>query len=184
LCRRTLFDSIQENAAIETTHRINDQIRLSPIRVVDQEGKMLGVIPTSEAMRTAMDAGLDLVEVAPNERPPVCRIMDYGKFKYEQKRKAANSAKQHQVQLKEIRLRPKTGEHDIDFKVKQAREFLSHKDKVKFNVQFKGRENAHHDRGREMLASIIEQLQDISKVEKTPSMEGGRNMTAVLSPKA
>ncbi len=174
----------QENAAIETTHRINDQIRLSPIRVVDQEGKMLGVIPTSEAMRTAMDAGLDLVEVAPNERPPVCRIMDYGKFKYEQKRKAANSAKQHQVQLKEIRLRPKTGEHDIDFKVKQAREFLVHKDKVKFNVQFKGRENAHHDRGREMLASIIEQLQDVSKVEKTPSMEGGRNMTAVLSPKA
>ena len=108
----------------------------------------------------------------------------YGKFKYEQKRKAANSAKQHQVQLKEIRLRPKTGEHDIDFKVKQAREFLVHKDKVKFNVQFKGRENAHHDRGREMLASIIEQLQDVSKVEKTPSMEGGRNMTAVLSPKA
>ena len=145
---------------------------------------MLGVIPTSEAMRTAMDAGLDLVEVAPNERPPVCRIMDYGKFKYEQKRKAANSAKQHQVQLKEIRLRPKTGEHDIDFKVKQAREFLVHKDKVKFNVQFKGRENAHHDRGREMLAAIIEQLQDVSKVEKTPSMEGGRNMTAVLSPKA
>ena len=178
------FTQFQENAAIETTHRINDQIRLSPIRVVDQEGKMLGVIPTSEAMRTAMDSGLDLVEVAPNERPPVCRIMDYGKFKYEQKRKAANSAKQHQVQLKEIRLRPKTGEHDIDFKVKQAREFLVHKDKVKFNVQFKGRENAHHDRGREMLASIIEQLQDVSKVEKTPSMEGGRNMTAVLSPKA
>jgi translation initiation factor IF-3 len=178
------FSSLQEISAIETTHRINDQIRLSPIRVVDQDGKMLGVIPTSEALRTAADAGLDLVEVAPNERPPVCRIMDYGKFKYEQKRKAANSAKQHQVQLKEIRLRPKTGEHDIDFKVKQAREFLVHKDKVKFNVQFKGRENAHHDRGREMLASIIEQLQDISKVEKTPSMEGGRNMTAVLSPKA
>lgn len=180
---RATFDSRQENSTIETTHRINDQIRLSPIRVIDQDGKMLGVIPTSEAMRIAMEAVLDLVEVAPNERPPVCRIMDYGKFKYEQKRKAANSAKQHQVQLKEIRLRPKTGEHDIDFKVKQAREFLTHKDKVKFNVQFKGRENAHHDRGREMLASIIEQLQDISKVEKTPGMEGGRNMTAVLSPK-
>jgi translation initiation factor IF-3 len=173
-----------ELPAIDTTHRINEQIRLSPIRVVDHEGKMLGVIPTSEAQRLATDAGLDLVEVAPNERPPVCRIMDYGKFKYEQKRKASNSAKQHQVQLKEIRLRPKTGEHDIEFKVKQAREFLTHKDKVKFNVQFKGRENAHHERGREILAGIIEVLQDVSKVEKAPSMEGGRNMTAVLAPKA
>ena len=170
--------------AIETTHRINEQIRLSPIRVVDHEGKMLGVIPTSDAQRLAADAGLDLVEVAPNERPPVCRIMDYGKFKYEQKRKAAQSAKQHQVQLKEIRLRPKTGDHDIEFKVKQAREFLTHKDKVKFNVQFKGRENAHHERGREILAGIIETLQDVAKVEKTPSMEGGRNMTTVLAPKS
>ena len=110
--------------------------------------------------------------------------MDYGKFKYEQKRKAAVSAKQHQVQLKEIRLRPKTGEHDIDFKVKQARDFLVGKDKVKFNVQFKGRENAHHERGREILLAIIESLQDVAKIEKSPSMEGGRNMTAVLSPKA
>ena len=173
-----------ELPAIETTHRINEQIRLSPIRVVDHEGKMLGVIPTSEAQRQATDAGLDLVEVAPNERPPVCRIMDYGKFKYEQKRKAANSAKQHQVQLKEIRLRPKTGEHDIEFKVKQARDFLTGKDKVKFNVQFKGRENAHHERGREILVAIIDNLQDVAKVEKSPSMEGGRNMTAVLAPKA
>lgn len=169
--------------AIETTHRINDQIRLSPIRVVDQEGKMLGVIPTSEAQRLALEAGLDLVEVAPNERPPVCRIMDYGKFKYEQKKKHSSAVKTHQVQLKEIRLRPKTGDHDIEFKVKQAREFLSHKDKVKFNVQFKGRENAHHDRGKEMLAAIIDSLQDIAKVEKLPTMEGGRNMTAVLAPK-
>lgn len=165
-------------------HRINDQIRLSPVRVVDHEGKMLGVIPTSDALRTAFEVGLDLVEVAPNERPPVCRIMDYGKFKYEQKKKHANSAKQHQVQLKEIRLRPKTGEHDIDFKVKQAREFLTHKDKVKLNIIFRGRENAHHDRGREILAAIIAQLEDVAKVEKTPGLEGGRNMTAVLTPKA
>lgn len=168
---------------IETTHRINDQIRLSPIRVVDHEGKMLGVIPTSEALKTAADVGLDLVEVAPNERPPVCRIMDYGKFKYEQKRKHANSAKQHQVQLKEIRLRPKTGDHDIEFKVKQAREFLTHKDKVKLTVIFKGRENAHHERGREILDGIIQDLMEVSKVEKSPSMEGLRSMTAVLSPK-
>jgi translation initiation factor IF-3 len=176
-CRR-------EKAAIETSHRINEQIRLSPVRVVDQNGQMLGVIPTIEAQQKANEAGLDLVEVAPNERPPVCRIMDYGKFKYEQKKKHSNSTKSHQVQLKEIRLRPKTGEHDIDFKIKQAREFLSHKDKVKLNVIFRGRENAHHDRGREMLAQIISQLQDVSKIEKPPGLEGGRNMTAVLAPKA
>lgn len=154
------------------------------MRVVDQNGQMLGVIPTPDALRTAFDAGLDLVEVAPNERPPVCRIMDYGKFKYEQKKKHSSASKPHQVQLKEIRLRPKTGDHDIDFKVKQARDFLVHKDKVKLNVIFKGRENAHHDRGREMLAEIITALQDVSKIEKPPGLEGGRNMTAVLAPKA
>jgi translation initiation factor IF-3 len=145
---------------------------------------MLGVIPTSEAQRIALEAGLDLVEVAPNERPPVCRIMDYGKFKYEQKRKHANSAKTHQVQLKEIRLRPKIGEHDIEFKVKQAREFLTHKDKVKLNVIFRGRENAHHQRGRDMLVQIIDLLQDVAKVEKLPGLEGGRNMIAILAPKS
>lgn len=145
---------------------------------------MHGVIPTLDALQLARDAGLDLVEVSPNDRPPVCRIMDFGKFKYEQKKKHSTNAKQHQVQLKEVRLRPKTGEHDIDFKVKQAREFLTHKDKVKFTVIFRGRENAHHDRGREMLTEIIEQLQDVAKVEKTPGMEGGRSMTAVLTPKS
>jgi len=165
------------------SHRINEQIRLTPIRVVDQNGQMLGVIPTAEAMQLARDAGLDLVEVAPNERPPVCRILNFGKFKYEQKKKNQKGAKSHQTQLKEIRLRPKTGDHDIEFKMKQAREFLGEKDKVKLNVMFRGRENAHHDRGREMLLAIIAALQDIAKVEKSPSMEGGRNMTAVLSPK-
>jgi translation initiation factor IF-3 len=182
-CRSRSFSCHEESAAIDTTHRINDQIRLSPVRVVDQEGKMLGVIPTSEAMRLAYESGLDLVEVAPNERPPVCRIMDYGKFKYEQKKKHSNSTKQHQVQLKEIRLRPKTGDHDIDFKIKQARVFLAEKDKVKLNVIFRGRENAHHERGREMLAEIIQQLQDVGKVEKMPSLEGGRNMIAIIAPK-
>ena len=144
---------------------------------------MLGVIPTSEAQRHALDAGLDLVEVAPNERPPVCRIMDYGKFKYEQKKKHSTNQKAHQVQLKEIRLRPKIGEHDIEFKVKQARDFLAGKDKVKFNVIFRGRENAHHDRGRQMLQDIVTQLEDVSKVEKSPGLEGGRSMTLVLAPK-
>lgn len=165
------------------THRLNEQIRLSPIRVVDHNGQMLGVIPTAEALQIAREAGLDLVEVAPNERPPVCRILDFGKFKYEQKKKSQKSQKAHQTQIKEIRLRPKTGEHDIEFKMKRAREFLAERDKVKLNVVFRGRENAHHDRGREMLQGIIAALEDVAKVEKSPSMEGGRNMTAVLTPK-
>jgi translation initiation factor IF-3 len=144
---------------------------------------MLGVIPTQEALTLAQEAGLDLVEVAPNERPPVCRILDYGKFKYEQKKKQQKSAKTHQTQLKEIRLRPKTGDHDIQFKMKRARDFLQDRDKVKLNVFFRGRENAHHDRGREILEAIIQDLDDVAKVEKPPGMEGGRNMTAVLAPK-
>ncbi len=164
-------------------HRLNEQIRLSPVRVVDHHGEMLGIIPTAEALQIARDAGLDLVEVAPNERPPVCRILDYGKFKYEQKKKSQKNQKTHQTQVKEIRLRPKTGEHDIEFKMKRARQFLEARDKVKLNVMFRGRENAHHDRGREMLHQIIANLEDIAKVEKSPSMEGGRNMTAVLSPR-
>lgn len=164
-------------------YRLNEQIRLSPIRVVDHEGQMLGVIPTADALQIAREAGLDLVEVAPNERPPVCRILDYGKFKYEQKKRTQKTQKSHQTQIKEIRLRPKTGDHDIEFKMKRARTFLEERDKVKLNVFFRGRENAHHDRGREMLHEIIAQLEDIAKLEKPPGMEGGRNMTAVLAPK-
>ena len=165
----------------ESQQRINEQIRLTPIRVVDHEGNMLGVIPTAEAMNLAREAGLDLVEVAPNERPPVCRIMDYGKFKYQQKKKQSIKPP-HQMQIKEIRLRPKTGDHDIEFKVKRARDFLGHKDKVKINVLFRGRENAHHDRGREILDDVIAQLQDVAKIEKPPGMEG-RTMSTVLAPK-
>ncbi|MDA1014261.1 MAG: translation initiation factor IF-3 [Planctomycetota bacterium] len=165
-------------------YRLNLQIRITPVRVVDHEGNMLGVIPTSEAQELANEANLDLVEVAPTERPPVCRIMDYGKFKYEQsKRQSRNQKTAHQVQVKEIRLRPKTGNHDIEFKINKAREFLAHRDKVKVNIMFRGRENAHHERGREILGNVIAMLEDVAKVEKSPGMEGGRNMTAVLAPK-
>ncbi len=153
------------------------------MRAVDEDGEMLGIIPTSEALTRAHEIGLDLVEVAPGENPPVCRIMDYGKFKYEQKKKQQKNTKSHQVQLKEIRLRPKIGDHDIEFKMKRARQFLMEHDKVKLNVLFRGRENAHHDRGREVLLYIIQALDDVSKVEKTPGMEGGRSMSAVLTPK-
>ena len=174
-------NSLRNSTERAPSQRINEQIRLTPIRVVNYDGEMLGVIPTVEAMNLAREAGLDLVEVAPNERPPVCRIMDFGKFKYQQKKRQSGKPP-HQTQIKEIRLRPKTGDHDIEFKVKRARDFLSHKDKVKINIFFRGRENAHHDRGREVLDEVILQLQDVAKVEKPPGMEG-RTMSAVLAPK-
>ncbi len=165
----------------DQSHRINDQIRISPVRVVGVDGEMHGIIPTSQAQQMALEAGLDLVEVAPNVRPPVCRIMDYGKFKYEQqKKKKSNVGKQPEI--KEIRLRPKTGDHDIDFKIKQARGFLEHRHKVKVNVIFRGRENAHHERGREVIDEVIKLLADVAKVEKSPGMESGRQMSAVLTP--
>ncbi|MFP6766728.1 MAG: translation initiation factor IF-3 [Planctomycetaceae bacterium] len=164
-------------------HRINEQIRITPIRVVDQEGNVVGILPREEGLQIALEAGLDLVEVSPNDRPPVCRVMDYGKFKYDLKKRKTKGTKQHVVQVKEIRLRPKTGEHDIDFKIKRARRFLENRDKVKINVIFRGRENAHRDRGHEMLEEIIKILEDIAKVEKPPGMEGGRTMSTVLAPK-
>lgn len=161
--------------------RINEQIRITPIRVVGAEGAQLGIMPTDEAMSLARSEGLDLVEVAPNSRPPVCRIMDYGKFKYQQrKRKHKNHA--HQTKTKEIRLRPKIGEHDVDFKVKQARDFLGHKDKVRISMLFRGRENAHVDEGRKVVQSVIAKLDDVAKVESGPSQEG-RRIVCTLSPR-
>ncbi len=131
-------------------------------------------------MEMAREAQQDLVEVAPLERPPVCKIMDYGKFRYQQSHK--KQKKPHQQKLKEIRVRPKTGDHDIDTKVNQARKFLEHKDKVLVNVLFRGREMQHLDEGRRIIAGILEKLADVAKVEKAPSMEGKR-MTAMLAPK-
>jgi translation initiation factor IF-3 len=126
---------------------------------------------------------MDLVEVGPNERPPVCRIMDFGKHKYQQnKRKHRNKTHVHHGRTKEIRIRPKTGQHDIDFKAKHAREFLEHKDKVSISVIFRGREMAHIDEGRRVLARFIEQLEDIAKVEQAPSQHG-RRIICILSPK-
>src|SRR5262245_6842484 len=141
----------------------------------------MGIIPRDAALAAARQVGLDLVEVAPTERPPVCRIMDYGKFKYDQKKKSAKQ-KQHHIQIKEIRVRPKTGEHDIMVKVNHAREFLQHKDKVLVNVLFRGRELAHIEQGHAVMGTILKQLEDVAKVEKSPSMEG-RRLTAVLGPK-
>ena len=142
----------------------------------------MGIVPTSEAMNLAREANLDLVEVAPTERPPVCKIMDYGKFRYQQSHKKSKN-RPHQQKLKEIRVRPKTGLHDIDVKINQARKFLEHNDKVLVNVLFRGRELQHIEEGRRIIDGILEQLIDVAKVEKPPSMEGKR-MTAMLAPKA
>ena len=139
---------------IERGMRVNEQIRISPVRVINAEGVMLGVMPTSKALEAAREAGLDLVEVAANERPPVCKIIDFGKFKYTQKKKLSKQ-KQHQVHIKEIRVRPKTGDHDIEVKVKRAHEFLEAKDKVLVNVLFRGRELAHIDEGRKVMEEVL-----------------------------
>jgi translation initiation factor IF-3 len=162
--------------------RINEQIRISPVRLVGANGEQLGVVPTSQAMDLAREAQLDLVEVAANERPPVCKILDYGKFRYQQSHKK-NTKKVHQQKLKEIRVRPKTGVHDVDTKINQARKFLEHNDKVLVNVLFRGRELQHIEEGRRIIDSILEKLAEVSKVEKAPSREGKR-MTALLAPKA
>jgi len=161
--------------------RINEQIRITPIRVIAADGEQLGVLPTEEALNIARAADLDLVEVAPNERPPVCRIMDFGKFKYQQK-KRLNKGHSHQSKIKEVRVRPKTGEHDINVKVNRARSFLEHRDKVIVTVLFRGREMAHQEEGHKVIRNIIEQLEDVGKVESSPSRQG-RRIVCVLAPK-
>ena len=152
------------------------------MRLIGANGEQFGVVPTAQAMDMAREAGLDLVEVAANERPPVCKILDYGKFRYQQSRKGTK-AKVHQAKLKEIRVRPKTGTHDVDTKINQARKFLEHKDKVLVNVLFRGRELQHIEEGKRVIDQILEKLNDVAKVEKAPSMEGKR-MTAMLAPRA
>ncbi|MDR1385426.1 MAG: translation initiation factor IF-3 [Planctomycetaceae bacterium] len=162
-------------------HRINEMIRISPVRVVSATGEQLGVISTVEAISTARTAGLDLVEVAPDSRPPVCRIMDYGKFKYQQK-KRGNKQQTHQTKIKQLRLRPKTGDHDVQVRLKQARDFLVHKDKVQVFVMFKGRELAHIEEGQKLMEYLIEQLEDVAKIEAPPKrME--KRVICTLAPK-
>ena len=173
---------VEEKEIDQKSNRINDQIRISPVRVIDQDGEQLGVIPTKEALSKAQDLGLDLVEVAPDAKPPVCRIMDFGKFKYEKSKRTQKNSKQHQTKLKEIRLRPKTGQHDIDFKVKQAIGFLKHRDKVQVTVMFRGREMAHIEEGRKVMEGVIEQLSEYGKVESTPNQQS-RKMMCTIAPR-
>jgi translation initiation factor IF-3 len=160
------------------TTRINEQIRISPIRVIGSGGEQLGIIPVDQALAKAREAELDLVEVAPNERPPVCRIMDFGKYKYEKKKKSHQTT--HHTKTKEIRLRPKTGEHDIDFKIKQARGFLEHKDKVVVTVVFRGRELAHIDEGRKVMDKVVAELLEVGKVEGSVQNQGKRMICTIM----
>jgi translation initiation factor IF-3 len=161
--------------------RVNEQIRTSPVRVIGAEGDQLGIMPTDEALAAARQVGLDLVEVAPSERPPVCRIMDFGKFKYQQK-KRQHKSHSHQIKIKEIRVRPKTGEHDIQVKVSKAREFLGQKHKVLVSVMFRGRELAHVDEGRRLLTEMLAMLEDVGRLESPPSQQG-RRIVCSLAPK-
>ncbi len=174
---------VKGSMAVDRNHtRINDQIRVTEVRCVDGEGNQLGVITTEEAMNVARDSGLDLVEVAPDEKPPVCRIMDYGKFKY-QKGKKQSGGKTHHTRTKELRLRPKTGKHDIDFKVKQGMQFLDHKDKVQVSVVFRGREIAHIEEGRKVMQQVVEALcAEHGKIE-TPPTQQGRRIVCIIAPK-
>jgi translation initiation factor IF-3 len=159
---------------------MNEQIRITPIRLIGAEGEQHGIVPTAQALEMAREAGLDLVEVADKERPPVCKIMDYGKFKYAQSKKAHQ--KTHQQKLKEIRVRPKTGEHDVETKIQQAKKFLEHNDKVQVNVLFRGREMQHIEEGQRVMNQVLEALMDFCKLEMPARMEGKR-MVALLAPK-
>ena len=152
------------------------------MRLIDQNGENLGIIPIEEALQTAKDADLDLVEVAPNADPPVCRVMDMGKYLFEQSKKERQARKsQTKIEIKEIRLRPKTNEHHRNFKVRDARRWLENGKKVKVTIRFRGREVTYPEIALEDLREIAEELNDISKVETAPSMEG-RSMTLVLAP--
>jgi translation initiation factor IF-3 len=173
---------LRRTKAINERTRVNQQIRISPVRVIDPDGEQVGILPIEKALETAEELGLDLVEVAPLARPPVCRLMDYGKFRYEEQRKAREARKkQHRVELKEVKLRPGIEDHDFDFKSRHARRFLEEGNKVKVTMMFRGRQMAHPEIGRQVLDRMTVQLADIGKVESSPMMEA-RAMTMVIAP--
>jgi translation initiation factor IF-3 len=162
---------------------INRNIRAKEVRVIDPDGNQIGVIPTYKAIAVANDFGLDLVEISPNANPPVCKIMDYGRYKYElTKKRQEAKKKQATFQLKEIKLRPKTGEHDFKTKINHIKKFIERKDKVKVTVIFRGREITLSQLGRNLLERVVQETEEIATVEQQPKFEG-RTMMMVLSPK-
>jgi translation initiation factor IF-3 len=162
--------------------RINDRIRVPEVRLIGEDGKQIGVVKTEEALAYAQDRDLDLVEVAPEARPPVCRVLDYSKYKYEQAQKQKAARKhQQQITIREIKFRPKIAQNDYDTKKGHVRRFLSGKDKVKITIMFRGREVTHPERGTALLDRLAEELSDVGVVEQTP-LQDGRNMTMMLAP--
>jgi translation initiation factor IF-3 len=163
--------------------RINDEISVVRVRLVDERGNMVGIVGRNEALAMASDVGLDLVEVAPNADPPVCKILDFGKYKYEeQKKKNEARKKQKTIEVKEIKLRPSIDDHDYDVKVRSMVKFIEEGDKVKVTMRFRGRELAHQELGMDVLVRVKDDLEEIAKVEQMPRMEG-RQMTMVMAPK-
>nr|WP_242532047.1 translation initiation factor IF-3 [Salipiger thiooxidans] len=166
----------------DTGPRVNDRIRAPEIRLIGAEGENLGVQPPRRAMELAEQAGLDLVEISPNANPPVCKIMDFGKFKYEQqKRESEARKKQKIIEVKEIKFRPGTDTHDYDVKMRNVLKFLENGDKVKITLRFRGREMAHQNLGRELLERVAEDVKEVGKVENMPKMEG-RQMIMMIGP--
>ena len=163
------------------TTRVNERIRVPEVRVIGADGSQVGIIPTHEALRMAEEAGLELVEVNPRAAPPVCKIMDFGKFKYQQK-KRQHKGHTHHSKNKELRVRPKIGDHDLMTKVNRAKEFLAEKDKVIFSVIFRGRENAHTEEGYKLVQRLQKELEPVAKLEQSPQMQG-RRIVVIFAPK-
>lgn len=162
--------------------RLNERIRVPQVRLIDENGEQVGVVPTQQALQMARDKGLDLMEVAANASPPVCKICDYGKFKYEKKKKEAQARKnQVVVKVKEVQLRPNTDEHDLSYKIKNAQEFIEEGDKVKFTILFRGREIAHTEPGFKMCREVIERVGEAAIVELAPKLEG-KKLMMILAP--
>jgi translation initiation factor IF-3 len=162
--------------------RVNEQIRISPVRLITDDGEQLGIVSIDDARLQANERGLDLVEVAPDARPPVVKMMDYGKYKYEAARQAREARKkQHTIQVKEVKFRPGIEDHDYEFKTRHARRFLEEGNKVKVTMMFRGRQVTHPELGLEVLSRVTEDLQDVGKVEQHPNFEG-RLMVMVLAP--
>ncbi|MGH7256046.1 MAG: translation initiation factor IF-3 [Nitrospirales bacterium] len=163
---------------------MNREIRIREIRVIGPDGEQLGIMPTPDAYRKAQEGGYDLVEIAPTAQPPVCRIMDYGKYKYELNKKEHQSRRhQKSIQVKEIKLRPRTDRHDLGIKLRQIKGFLADGNKTKVTITFRGREMANQEMGRNMMRTVIEELQGAGQVEYQPRMEG-RSLVMIMAPKA
>jgi translation initiation factor IF-3 len=174
----------RKQAIKEQKIRVNDQIRISPIRLIDERGAQVGIVSIEDARDRAGRVGLDLVEVAPAARPPVCRLMDYGKYKYNAARKAKEAKKkQHHIQIKEVKFRPGIENHDYDFKVRHARRFLGEGNKVKLTMMFRGRQLSHPEIGMKVLRRVTQDLEEVAKIEMRPVREG-RTMTMVLAPRS